>query len=179
MEFGELIMNRRSKRIYTDEPLPEFSLDIILNAGLLAPTGRNLRPAEIIVVRDRVMLDHLAEAKTAGSAMLKNAKAALVVVGDAEKSDTWIEDCSIMMSYMQLAAENFGVGNCWIQIRGRESQKVVDGVRQSSAEYVREALSIPANYQPLAMLSVGMSDEVRPRHSIEEVDPAMVHEEKF
>ena len=84
-----------------------------------------------------------------------------------------------MMSYMQLAAENLDIGNCWVQLRGRESQKVVDGVRQSSAEYVREALDIPARFQPLAMLSLGMSEEVRPRHSIEEVEPAMVHEEKF
>ena len=82
MLFRELIMKRRSRRIYTDATIPEEHLQKIIEAGLLAPTGRNLHPAEVIVVRDRAMLENLSHAKTGGSALIAGADAALVVVGN-------------------------------------------------------------------------------------------------
>ena len=105
MDFRELIIKRRSRRVYTGARIADDALSQIVEAGLLAPTGRNLHPAELIVVREKEMLERLSHAKTGGSALIASADAALVVVGDTTRSDTWVEDCSIMMAYMQLAAE--------------------------------------------------------------------------
>ena len=57
MTFRELVIKRRSRRVYTGVSLPEKVLTQIVEAGLLAPTGRNLHPAEVIVVRDKAMLE--------------------------------------------------------------------------------------------------------------------------
>lgn len=180
MSFRDLIMKRRSRRVYTDAAIPEASLQRIVEAGLLAPTGRNLHPAEVILVRERGMLEHLSRAKTGGSALLANADAALVVIGDTARSDTWVEDGSIMMAYMQLEAEAMGVGNCWVQIRSRLSQTLqADGSSLPSNAYVRQALDIPEPYDVLAILALGMSDEQRPLHSDEEMDRSHCHQEKF
>ena len=180
MDFRELIINRRSRRQYTGAPIAEETLTEIVEAGLLAPTGRNLHPAEVIVVREKEMLDQLSRAKTGGSALLAQADAALVVIGDTTCSDTWVEDASIMMAYMQLAAEELGIGNCWVQIRSRQSQDVQpDGCNVPSNAYVRAALAIPAPYDVLAILALGMSDEVCPPHTAEDIDHTHVHRETF
>ena len=93
MDFRELIIKRRSRRVYTGARIADDALSQIIEAGLLAPTGRNLHPAELIVVREKEMLERLSHAKTGGSALVANADAALVVVGDTTRSDTWVEDC--------------------------------------------------------------------------------------
>lgn len=180
MNFRELIINRRSRRIYTGAAIKEASLRQIVEAGLLAPTGRNLHPAEVIVVREKNLLEQLSRAKTSGSTLLAHADAALVVIGDTERSDTWVEDCSIMMAYMQLATEELGIGNCWVQIRSRQSQKMTEsGVQLPSNDYVRDVLAIPAPYDVLAILALGESDEERQPHTEEDMDLSHVHKEKF
>lgn len=180
MDFRELITLRRSRRSYTDAAIPETALEAIVEAGLLAPTGRNLHPCEIIMVREKAMLAQLARAKTGGSAMLAEAGAALVVVGNTTRSDTWVEDGSIMMAYMQLAAEAQGVGNCWVQIRSRQSQEVLaNGEHLSSDDYVRAALDIPESYAVLAILALGMSEEARPPHTAADIDKSKLHDERF
>ena len=98
MELLETILNRRSVRKYNDKEVGGETLQSILEAGLLAPSSRNLKPVEFIVIRDKAMLHQLARAKTAGSGMLKGASCAVVVIGGSEKSDAWIEDCSIAMT---------------------------------------------------------------------------------
>lgn len=180
MNLRELMIKRRSRRIYTGETIAEETLRQIIEAGLLAPTGRNLHPNDVIVVRDQAMLEHLAQAKTGGSAMLASADAALVVVGNTECSDTWIEDGAIMMAYMQLAAEDLGVGNCWVQIRNRFAKTLLpDGTNQPSNAFVREVLHIPAPYEVLAILALGKSKEERPLHTAEDLDYSKVHSEQF
>ena len=178
-KLKKLMIQRRSKRNYNGQAVKEEDLQEIIEAGLLAPTGRNLLPTEIIVVKERDMLEKLSHAKTAGSALLKGAAAAIVVVGDCQKSDTWIEDGAIMMAYMQLMAENLGVGNCWVQIRNRDAQKMELESAVSSQQYVRAALHIPEQFGILAILALGMSDEIRAPHTAEDLDEGRRHKEVF
>lgn len=180
MDFRELIIKRRSRRVYTGARIADDALSQIIEAGLLAPTGRNLHPAELIVVREKEMLERLSHAKTGGSALVASADAALVVVGDTTRSDTWVEDCSIMMAYMQLAAEELGIGNCWVQIRSRQSQTLLaNGENLPSNAFVCEALEIPEAYDVLAILALGESEETRAPHTAEDFDWSHVHDERF
>lgn len=150
MELLKLLQVRRSIRKYKDEAIPEDKLMSIVRAGLLAPSSRGIYPVEFVIVRDKNSLERLTESKAGGAAMLKNAGAAVVVIGDAAKSDAWIEDCSIAMTLMQLEATEQGIGSC----RGRQTP---DGA--STEDYIRTLLNIPENYGVLAMLSLGIADE--------------------
>ena len=154
MELLKLLQVRRSIRKYKDEAIPEDKLTNIVRAGLLAPSSRGIYPVEFVVVRDKNALERLSESKAGGATMLKNAGAAVVVIGDAAKSDAWIEDCSIAMTLMQLEATEQGIGSCWVQCRGRQTP---DGA--STEDYIRTLLNIPKNYGVLAMLSLGIADE--------------------
>lgn len=119
MELLELLQKRASVRTYTDEPIPEEKLQKVLQAGLLSMSGRNIKPWELIVVKDKQTLIQLSKSRTMGARMLENASTAIIVVADETKTDVWTEDASIVMSYMHLMADNLGLGSCWIQGRCR------------------------------------------------------------
>lgn len=173
MNFSELARRRRSVRLYSGSPVPEEDLDRILEAGLLAPSSRNIRPVELIAVRDRVTLEALSRCKTAGGAMLAGASCAVVVLGDTLRSDVWIEDASIAMTYMQLQAVDLGIGSCWVQCRLRSGGDI------TCEENVRKLLQIPDHYAVEAILSLGMpAQDPEPAE-----EPALtcppVHREQF
>ena len=168
------LRTRRSVRAYTGAPIPEDVLERVLEAGLLSASGRGLRPWELIVVRKRETLDALAQCRTAGAGMLKGADAAIVVVADESVADTWIEDCSIVMANMHLAADALGLGSCWIQGRMREAS---DG--RSTRNFVADLLGIPEGYQLEAILSLGMIDEHPAPRELDEKLQAKVHREAF
>ena len=180
MELLDVILNRRSVREYNGEKVDDDTLRSILEAGLLSPSSRNLCPVELITVKDKDTLCQLARAKTAGSEMLNCASCAVVVIGDSEKADAWIEDCSLSMIYMQLRATELGVANCWVQCRNRVSQqKSNDADNLSSDTFVKQLLDIPENYSVLAILSLGMTDKVIEPYTTDKADFMKVHNEKF
>lgn len=170
----DAMARRRSLRRYSGEPVPQALLDRILEAGLRSASGRSRRPWELIVVRDRAMLDELAECREQGAGMLTGADAAIVVVADPTLADTWVEDCSIVMANMQLEAAASGVGSCWIQGRLRQA---ADG--RSTHEFVANLLKVPAPYQLEAILSLGMPGAEAPRRPFDEALLGKVHWETF
>ena len=110
MELLELMAKRRSIRKYTEEEIPEEKLNKILQAALLAPTSRNRRPWEFFVVKDPEVLKKLSKAKAHGANPLAECNTAIAVFTDSELTDTWIEDASIVLAYMDLMAANQGEG---------------------------------------------------------------------
>lgn len=62
MDALENIMTRRSTRHYLDTPISDDALDTILRAGMAGPCCVNARDWQFIVVRDRDMLDKMADA---------------------------------------------------------------------------------------------------------------------
>ena len=164
MELLEILQKRRSVRKYTAENISQDKLEKILQAGLLAPSSRAIYPMELVAVRDKEMLCRLSECKAAGAEMLKNADAAIVVVGDTAKSDAWIEDCSITMTLMMLEATEQGVGSCWVQCRGRQTSEGT-----STGERIKSLLDIPDNFGVLAILSLGMPAENPDAHTLPDI----------
>lgn len=171
MELMNLLLARRSIRKYTGEDIPEETLRQILQAGLLAPTSRNLKPWEFYVIRDRETLRKLSTAKTAGGGMLAECSAAIAVFGDSEKADTWVEDCSIAMSFMMLMAEEKGVGSCWVQIHFR-----TDASGKAAEENVRKILDVPERFRIAGILAMGFSAEKAKERALPEGEWAKVHE---
>lgn len=151
----DILKKRKSIRKYTDEQIPEEFIEKILEAGKLAPSGRNKKPVKLIPVKDKETLEYLSNTRSHGSQILAGANTAIVVVGDSELSDTWIEDCSIAMMIMQLQATELGVGNCWVQVRGR----YLDETGELTADLIKSKLNIEEKYSVECMLSLGMPAE--------------------
>lgn len=174
MDLLEIMKNRRSVRTYTGEPVEEEKLEQILQAGLLSASGRAIRPWELIVVREKKILKKMAGARAMGAKMLEGADCAIVVLGDAEKTDVWTEDCSIVMTSMHLMADSLGVGSCWIQGRLREAS---DG--RTTEDYLRDLLEYPDHLKLEAVLSLGMPKDHPEAHTLEELAMEKIHWERF
>ena len=170
MDLLDLMLKRRSVRMYTDEEIPKEKLNRILQAGLLAPTSRNRKPCSFLIVDNKEALEKLSKSKQSSAAFLKNANKAIVVVANTLVSDTWIEDSSIALAFMHLMAAEQDIGSCWVQIHLRKS---VDG--SSSEDYVREILGIDDYFRIVGILALGVPKrEVEP-HTLDEIDRKNVH----
>lgn len=154
--FASLIKQRRSTRKFTEEPLSPEQVEAILKAGLMAPSSKRSNPWQFIVVEDKEMLQKLAHCKNGGSAFLEGCSLAVVVCADVMASDVWVEDASVASIYMQLQAEDLGLGSCWCQIRNRVTEDERD-----SNDYVRFLLQIPYQLDVLSIIGFGHKDQVR------------------
>ena len=155
-EFHDMLFTRHSIRKYTDEPLDGEHVKLLLEAALLAPSGKSVRPWEFVVVEDKEVLAKMSECRPFGSGPVAKCKLAIVVCGDPGKTDVWVEDCTIAATYIQLQAEAWGLGSCWIQMRGR-----FDKDNNDSADLIRELLDIPGEQQVECIIVLGHKDEVR------------------
>lgn len=154
--FHELLINRRSIRRYTQQPVDPDHVRQIIEAALMSPSSKSVRPWQFVVVEDKEMLQKLSQCKSNYATSIASAPIAIVVTADITRSDAWIEDASIAAILMQLQAQDLGLGSCWIQVRERFRE---DGV--PSEEYVREALGIPEEFAVLCVLTIGHKDEER------------------
>ena len=174
MDMLDTILARRSVRQYTHEPVPEEKLNAILYAGLAAASSKNRRPWELVVVRDRAMLDALGACRPGASSLLGKCTAAVVVCANREAVDVWVEDCGSAMTQMHLMADAIGVGSCWLQVRLRKAE---DG--RDTADVVRELLGIPAKYGVMAILTLGMPESHPAPKAIDELPLEKIHREHF
>lgn len=166
----ELLVERRSIRRYTDEPISADHVKLILEAALLAPTSKNCRAWQFVVVDDKDTLARLAECKDSGAMPIAGCAMAVVVLGDPGKTDPWIEDASIAASYMQLQAADLGIGSCWIQLRGR-----FRGDGMSAEEYVSELLGIPEELPAVCVITFGHKAEDRKPANVDKLLWERVH----
>lgn len=173
-EIINALHHRRSVRQYNGQPIDESLLREILNVGLLAPTGDNFRSTQFILIRDPDTLRELAHVRKAGTRMLEKAGAAILVMADTDKTDLWIEDSSISMAYMHLAADSLGLGSCWIQMRARDTAE-----GRPLENWLRKKFDIPEKFQPLAILALGQIDTHPQEHVPTDQDWKRVHQERF
>ena len=120
MRLLDVMLNTRSTRKFNENEITKDELNRILVSALLAPTSRNKKPCNFMVVENKDVLDKLSKSKDHGADFIKNANKAIVVVADSSISDTWCEDSSIALTYMHLMATELKIGSCWVQIHLRE-----------------------------------------------------------
>lgn len=121
MNYFELINARESVRDYNPDKKFEKSILLkIADAGRIAPSAANRQPWKFLIISSDYMLQKIRQCYH--RQWYKNAPHILVVVGDKTKS--WVRqddnynfietDLAIAMDHMILAAENEGIGTCWI-----------------------------------------------------------------
>lgn len=153
MDFEYLISERYSVRSFKSEHLPDDVIDRILHAGHKAPTGCNYQPQRILVINTDESIARLKKCTKCHF----NAPTAVLVCHNKEES--WVRkydgalsspvDAVIVTTYMMLAAQNEGVGTCWVM--------------HFDPAAMREAFKIPAEVEPMALLLMGYpSDDAKP-----------------
>jgi nitroreductase len=161
----DILRKRRSIRKYKNRPIENKKMDILIETLVRSPSSRNLNPWEFIIVTNKILLDQLSKSKRHGSEFIKGAPLGIVVCGDPEKSDVWVEDCSIASILVQVVAESLHLGSCWIQIRKRMHSDLM-----SSESYVRKVLDIPVRLKVESIIAIGYPDEEKIPHDRELLD---------
>ncbi len=166
------IFSRKSIRSYKDEPVSKEKLEMLIKAGMAAPTAVDKRPWEYIVITDRKVLKQLADALPYAK-MASTAAAAIIVGGDVRKqwggmeSDYWIMDCSAATENILLAAESMGLGAVWTAIYPEDAR----------IRAVRQILGIPPHIVPLNLVPVGVpAGREKPK---DKYNPTQIHWNKW
>ena len=137
-------------RKFTDEELTKEEVVTLMKAALMAPSSKRSNPWHFVVVDDKETLKKLSLCKDQASQFIADAALAVVVVADPLVSDVWIEDAAIASIYLQLQAEDLGLGSCWVQVRER-----ITATGIPSNDYVHDVLSLPLQWQVLSVIAVG------------------------
>lgn len=147
----EVIHQRKSVRKYVEnKPVSDSLLNIVVRAGMAAPSARNVQPWEFIVITDRNVLDSLSSQLPYGK-MLTTAPAAIVVCGNIGVYDSeaaskyWEQDCTAATENILLAIEAIGLGGVWIGTYPDPDRSL----------WVSSVLELPSNVLPLSVISLG------------------------
>lgn len=113
----EAMLERRSSRAFTDVQITDEELEQILQSGLYAPNGRGEQAPVFIAVRDKETRDLLsklnAQVMGTDNDPFYGAPCVICVLADAQRT-TAVEDGSLAIGNMCLAAHSLGLGSCWI-----------------------------------------------------------------
>lgn len=155
------ILTRVTVRKFTDEPVSDEALHVLLQAAMAAPSSMNLQPWHFIVVRDETVKQCLKDCLPYAK-MINKGCTGVVVCGDislyahinkVDKEDNtlyWVQDCSAASENLLLAAHAIGLGAVWTGIYPLESR----------VGKLRELLSIPDHIVPLNLILVGHPENI-------------------
>lgn len=166
-----LLFGRRSVRAFAPGEVDEATVRALLEAAMAAPSAVAKDPWRFIVVRQRPMLNRLAEVLSNGE-MLHSAALCIAVCGDLDAAHDrqlsyLLQDCAAAIENLLLAAHALGLGACWLGVHPRE-QRIAR---------VRELLGIPASVIPVACIAIGRpAEQKEPRTRF---NPAYVHSERW
>ena len=72
------ILSRKSVRKYSSAEVEDEKLEVLLRCGMAAPSGKNVQPWELVLVKERAMLDARGDGLPYAK-KLADAKAAIVM----------------------------------------------------------------------------------------------------
>ena len=158
MNFLELAKNRYSVRNFQSTPIEEEKLNLILEAGRIAPTACNNQPQKIYVAKSKESREKLASV----CPCTFDAPVILVVCYDHTRNwksklmpgyESGETDAAIVCTHMMLQAADLGVGSCW--------------VGYFNAQAVSDVLNLPEQVTVSALLPLG--------YAAEDAKPAPLH----
>lgn len=159
MAFIDLARQRYSERYFSSKPVEQEKLELILEAGRIAPTGCNNQPQHIYVIQSEAAIQKALKVRASWC----GCPIALLVCYD--KNTVWKnpkdrcyeeyncgeQDASIVAASMMFQAEELGVHSLWI--RGFDSKDVID------------VFDLPENEVPVMFLALGYpSEQSHPAH---------------
>lgn len=125
----DIILQRRSIRKYSSKQISREELDMVLEAGVCAASGKNGQSAIIVAVQNPEDVAYMSRLN--GQIMgiesdpFYGAPTVLVVLAEAD-SRFAVQDGSLVMGNLMNAAYAVGLGSCWIN-RAKELFDMPEG----------------------------------------------------
>ena len=152
--FLEIIRTRRSCRSYKAEQITDEQLNAVLEAGTYAPTSRGLQSPFIVAIQNDDLKARLAKMNAEIMGVTTNpyydAPTYVLVFVPAE-APNGIQDASLVLENMMLAAHAQGLGSCWIH-REREMFATEEG------QELMKQWGLPEGLVGIGALALGYPD---------------------
>ena len=172
------IMQRKSVRSYTDEPIADSVMESMLRAAVAAPSGMDIRPWHIVVMTDKSCYDTL----FAGNFNMEKFKMSSAVVifcadttvtrpprenpdapAETRPNGLWRDDMGAVTENFLLAVEAYGLGAVWTACYPFHDRM----------DPIAQYLNLPGNIVPYSIVPVGYpAGDNQPK---DKWDPARVH----
>ena len=161
MTFTELAKQRYSVRKFSEKPLEQEKLELVLEAANLAPTAKNIQPQRIYVLQSEdalAKLDTLTHCRYgAGTVLLLTYNADEDWKNPLEEDvHSGVEDVSIAATHAMLQACELGLSTCWCNYFANSK--------------LEESFEIPQNEKSVLIMPIGYADE--------SAKPTPMHEQK-
>jgi len=143
----QAIWKRISVRNFLERAVPSEKIDILLDAGMQAPSAGNARPWHFVVEDRREKIKKITLFHPY-SKMLNQAPVIIVVCSEPEKEKFegfWPQDCAACTENILLEATHIGLGSVWLGIYPYKERM----------EGIKELFSIPENIIPFAIVALG------------------------
>lgn len=154
MEALENLLTRKSIKKFKSDAVDKALIEKIVQAGMYAPTGRNMQSPIILAVTNKKVRDELSalNAKVMGAENdpFYNAPVVLVVLARKDVR-TGIYDGSVVMENLLLAAHALGLGACWVH-RAKETFEMPEG------KAILKGLGIEEEYEGIGNCIIGYAD---------------------
>lgn len=154
METLRAIKTRRSIRKYRNKPVPKEFIGQLLEAAMYAPSARNYRSWQFLVIDDRMKLDDISELHPYAK-MMKQATLAILVCGDRsiEPEEGYnAVNCSAATQNILLAAHDLGLGSVWLGLYPRRRRM----------DDISAYFNLPEHIIPINLVCIGWPDEEKP-----------------
>jgi len=185
MNLYELMMKRRSVRIFKDQEIPDSVIEQLLDVASQAPSGGNIQPLSIILVRSSDGREKLAQL-AGDQPWVRSAPLAMVFCLDFYRIKKWAEmsqtdfrgeqalnhfliayaDLMVAAQNVVILAENLGLGSVYI------------GSIQHEMDDMRNYFEIPEHVLPMMVLSIGFPKSI-PQTIPKLKKEVMVHQERY
>ena len=158
-ETIQTIRSRRSCRAYKPEQITNEELEAVLGAGTYAASAMGKQSAKIVVVQDAATREKLSRMNAAIMGKdcdpMYGAPTILVVLADANAKCA-VQDGSLVMGNLMLAAASLGLGSCWIN-RAREMFDTDDG------KALLGKWGVPEHYRGIGCCILGYAEDTLPK----------------
>lgn len=172
MDVVECIEGRTSIRVFKGDPVEDSVVEEALRLGNLAPSAGNLQARDFVVVKNAHTKKALMEAAF-GQDFVRTAPVVLVCCADLERIKNYgergrtlycLQDVAASIENIMLFLVSKGIGSVWV---GAFDEKKAS-----------EALDLPPQIRPVAMIPVGYPGEKGARRRQLPIQD-IVHREKW
>lgn len=159
---NDLMMSRRSIRVYKDSVISRETLNEILKYGINAPNGQNLQSYEIRVIDSPALIDSITQAVVKDNPKIAerdgfknifvNAPCVVCIACDTQYDMAQI-DCGLLGENIILAAWAKGIGSCCL---GSSARWIQDS---PSAKPYLDRMAFSKGYKLLYCIALGYPAE--------------------
>jgi nitroreductase len=133
------ILNHYAARNFIEGSIPAADLNLILQAGIRAPSARNLQPWHFTVVQNLALAKKMVSDTINGNVII-----VVSARGDGKTNGVQILDCALAVESIYLAAQALGYGS-----------RIYTGPMDSLNKNLKSELALPSGYSAVALIRVG------------------------